>query len=328
MRLLLVFPIAALLAAPGWSETLLVQRAPVVEWKAVFGQVETRNRVPARVRIGGTIVTLGVTEGDRVEAGQSIAVVEDDKLAFQLDSVDARLEALGAQMETATTELERGRALLDRGVITRQRFDMLQTNVDVIGGEIRSLQSQRLVTEQQVAEGEVLAPEAGVVLSVPISLGSVVTPGEAVAVIGGGGVFLRLAVPERHTRNLEEGNEIEIGTGAVGAELRQTGRLVKLYPQIEAGRVQADVEVEGLDSRFIGRRIPVRLPVGERTAILVPQSALSRQGGLDFVTVEVAGGETMHRVVVPGGSLQRDGETWREILTGLSAGETLVVTHE
>lgn len=326
MRISLSVICACLALSPAMAETIALDPVPIVEWKAVYGQVETRDRVPARARIGGTVVSLDVAEGDSVTAGQRIAMVEDTKFAFQLASIDARLEALTAQLDTAQSELERGRQLIERGVITAQRLDQLQTAVDVIAGEIRSLESERLVVRQSVAEGEILAPEAGVVLSVPISRGSVVTPGEAAAVVGGGGVYLRLAVPERHAADLAEGDTIEIGAGS--DLVRQTGRLVKLYPQIEAGRVQADVEVEGLDGRFVGRRLPVRLPVAERMAILVPEVALSREGGLDFVAVEAGGDHPVRRVVVPGGTVTRDGETWREILTGLSAGERIVIGDE
>ncbi|WP_212524319.1 efflux RND transporter periplasmic adaptor subunit [Actibacterium sp. MT2.3-13A] len=320
--------IIVLLAAQGaQAETLTVTAQPITEWKSVYGEVETRDRVPARARIGGTIVTLEVTEGDRVAAGARIAVVEDDKLAFQLDSIDARLEALKAQLETAQADLARGQQLIERGFVTGQRLEQLQTQVDVVEGNIRSLESERLIVEQQVAEGEVLAPEAGVVLSVPISRGSVVAPGEAMAVIGGGGVFLRLAVPERHAGDLAEGDTIQIAAFADSAAPR-TGRLVKLYPQIEGGRVQADVEVEGLDGRFVGRRLPVRLPVGERHAILVPEAALSRAGGLDIVEVETDTGEALGRAVVPGGTVMVEGAPWREILTGLAVGDRVVLGHE
>jgi multidrug efflux system membrane fusion protein len=317
-----------LLAAHGaQAETLTVTAQPITEWKSVYGEVETRDRVPARARIGGTIVTLEVTEGDRVDAGARIAVVEDDKLAFQLDSLGAQLEALKAQLETAQADLTRGEQLIERGFITGQRLEQLQTQVDVIQGNIRSLESQRLIVAQQVAEGEVLAPEAGVVLSVPISRGSVVTPGEAMAVIGGGGVFLRLAVPERHAGDLAEGDTIEIAAAADSAEMR-TGRLVKLYPQITGGRVEADVEVEGLDARFVGRRAPVRLPVGERQAILLPEAALSRAGGLDIVEIETDAGEVLGRAVVPGETVMVEGAPWREILTGLEEGDRVVLGHE
>ena len=328
----IAFIIGTMLAVgPAVAETLALAPVSIVEWKAVYGQVETRDRVPARARIGGTVTLLDVAEGDRVTAGQRIAMVEDDKLAFQLDSLDAQIAALDAQLETASADLERGRQLLERGVITSQRFDQLQTGVDVLDGQIRSLRSERLVVDQRIQEGEILAPGAGVVLSVPISRGSVVAPGEAAAVIGGGGVFLRLSVPERHATTLAEGDEIELGTDTdtvtESAEHR-TGRLVKLYPQIEGGRVQADVEVEGLDGRFVGRRLPVHLPVGRRMAILVPEAALSRQGGLDFVTVEGGADGELRRSVVPGGVVRRDGEIWREILSGLNAGEHVVIADE
>jgi len=323
---LLAAGMAAALGQVAQGETLAVAPQEIVEWKAVYGQVETRDRVPARARIGGTVVTLQVSEGDTVEAGARIAVVEDDKLAFRLDSIDARLEALEARLETARADLDRGEQLLERGVITSQRLDQLQTEVDVIEGEIRSLESDRLVVEQQVAEGAVLSPDAGVVLSVPLSRGSVVTPGEAVAEIGGGGVFLRLAVPERHAGSLAEGDPIEIAAGPNGAS--RTGRLAKIYPQIEGGRVQADVEVEGLDDRFIGRRVPVRLPVDSRMALLVPEAALGQRGGLDFVTVETAAGAQLRRTVVPGETVMQDGAAWREILTGLSAGDRVVIDDE
>lgn len=328
MRLILwvVFTMASFGFAS--AENITVEPISIVEWKAVFGQVETRIRVPARVRTGGTVTALNVTEGDHVEAGQRIAMVQDDKLAFQLDALEARLEALKAQHETARTDLERGQQLIERGVITRQRFDQLQTAFDVLSGAIRSLESEGLVVKQRVSEGEVRSPESGLVLSVPISLGSVVTPGEVAAIIGGGGVYLHLSIPERHAKTLSEGDQIELGTGADDAGVKQVGHLVKLYPQIEGGRVRADIEVQGLEGRFVGQRLPVRLPVSERQAILVPERALFRRGGLDFVAVETKDLGEMYRTVVPGGTVERDGETWREILSGLKIGDSIVVVDE
>jgi len=323
MKHLLLPLLAALCASPALADRLDAVAQPVTEWKSVFGQIETRDRVPARARIGGTVADLSVSEGDRVEAGQRIAMIEDDKLTFRLDALAAQLQALRARMATARSDLARGEQLIERGVITTRRLEELQTSVDVIQGEISTIESERLVLDRQIEEGAVLAPETGIVLTVPVSRGSVVTPGEALAEIGGGGFFLRLSVPERHAGDLSEGDAIEIG----GGDAARTGRLVKLYPQISGGRVQADVEVDGLDERFVGRRVPVRLPVGTREAILVPEAALSRTGGLDFVAVAGPDGP-VRRVVVPGPVIIHDGAAWREILTGLEPGETVVTGNE
>lgn len=320
MKLLLPLIITLLGTNIAHSETLTITPQPITEWKAVYGVVETRNRVPARARISGTIVELDVSEGDIVTQGQRIALVKDNKLEFQLAALDAQISALQARLKTAAEDLVRGEELIKRGTITAQRLSLLQSQVDILNGEIRGVEAQQLVIGQQVSEGEVLSPEAGVVLAVPPAKGSVITPGESIAVIGGGGAFLRLSVPERHATSLSQGDEISIGEG-------QTGRLVKIYPQIENGRVLADVEVTDLDDRFVGRRVPVRLPVGTRNALMVPQSAVLMQGGIDFITVQV-NDTPLRRAVVLGAEVTLDGAIWVEVLTGVAAGDMLVTDHE
>ncbi len=71
----------------------------------------------------------------------------------------------------------------------------------------------------------------------------------------------------------------------------------------------------------------MRLPVAERQALLVPQEALSREGGIDFVTVETDQG-ALRQAVVPGARIERDGRVWREILSGLESGDIVVFDHE
>lgn len=309
-----------LAAAPAGAETLALSATTVTEWKSVYGTVEARETVPARARIGGIVQSLSVTEGDTVTAGQEIAVVHDDKIAFQIAAYDAQIEALQAQLSTAQTDLERGQALVERGVITAQRLDQLRTSVDVLSGQITTIKAQRSIAEQQGAEGRVLAPGDGLVLTVPVTPGAVVMPGEPVATIGGGGVFLRLAVPERHAFALKEGAEIRITAQGTAA----AGRIAKLYPQIANGRVVADVEVEGLETAFVNARVLVSLPVGERTALLVPRAAVTTRAGLDFVRVAEAGGE-VERAVVLGEPVMQDGTDFVEVLSGLAAGDEVVL---
>jgi RND family efflux transporter MFP subunit len=302
------------LAAVAQADTPLTP-TPVTEWKAVYGRIEARDRVPARARIGGTLVQLDVTEGDQVAAGQALARIVDEKLTFQLGAIDAQLQSLTSQLENAQAELKRGEELLARGVTTVQRLDALRTQVDVLEGQIEATTANRRVVEQQAAEGTVLAPAAGRVLDVPVTKGAVLMPGEAVATVGGGGFFLRLAIPERHATALQVGSDIQI-EGA-------TGQLVRIYPQIENGRVIADVEVAGLPDAFVDARVLVRIPVGERMALVIPENSLITRQGLDFVAV-LQGGETILKTVIPG--ISQNGMV--EILTGLNAGDVLTDAKE
>ncbi len=311
-------PLVLLLAsaAPLAAETVTLAPVGLTDWKAVFGKVEARDRLPARARLGGTLVDLTVTEGDEVAAGQVIGRIVDDKISFQLSAFEAQKASLRAQLDNARSELKRGEELKARGVATSQQLDQLATQVSVLEGQIEAVEAQRKVTEQQAAEGAVLAPSAGRVLEVPVARGAVVQMGETVASIGGGGYYLRIAVPERHAAMMDAGDTILIDGTTGPAE----GRIERVYPLIENGRVVADVTVEGLSDRFEDARVLVRLPMVRRSALVVPASALVTRSGVDFVVVEGPGGLSL-RAVVAGHPQPLDGVQVVEILSGLIAGD-------
>lgn len=298
---------------------LKLETVSIPEMKAVYGQIQPRNSVLARARLGGTVVKLNVTEGDLVKAGDVIADIKDDKIDFQIKAVDAQLQGLNASMNDAQVELDRADRLVRSGATSTQRLDQLRTQLDVITNQVRQAEAQRSLLVQQTSEGAVLAPSDGRVISVPVTSDAVVMAGETVATIAGGGFFLRLAIPERHAHELSQGAPIRIEAGGETLE----GELVKIYPQIEGGRVTADVEVEGLDTDFVAARVPVELPVGERQALLVPTASLTNRAGVDFVAVRE--GETIvERAVVAGETIDFDGTPKIEILSGLAAGDVVV----
>ena len=325
MRLIIFAAVLSLAQAiPSVAQEILtIERTTVTEWKAVYGRIEARDRIPARTRLGGTMVQLDVIEGSTVAAGQVLARVVDEKLNFRLVALDAQLQALASQLDNAKIELTRGEELLQRGVTTAQRLDGLRTQVEVLTSQIAAVRADRRVVEQQVSEGTVLAPIAGRVLDVPVAAGAVVLPGEVVAMIGGGGFFLRLAVPERHAGFMQEGTAIVIEE----KDATRNGHLAQIYPQIENGRVIADVEVPGLSDAFVGARVLVRLPMAEREAFLVPAATIITKSGLDFVQVISADTPVLRTVLLGQRHFVR-GEEMVEIVTGLTAGDQVVGRNE
>lgn len=320
MRLLLLATAFTLFAGATNAATMKLQPTAITEWKAVYGTIEARNTVPARARIGGTVADLSVTEGDLVKAGEKIATVEDEKLAFQVAALDAQIGALHSQLSAAAADLTRGESLVSRGIVTQQKLDELRSQTGVLQNQITAMEAQRSVVVRQQSEGEVDAPSDGKILTVPITRGAVIMAGETVATIGGGGLFLRLAVPERHAGALKEGAEIRVSLD--GRQI--VGKLAKIYPQIENGRVTADVEAGSLDTTFVNARVLVQLPVGERQALLVPANAIATRRGVDFVSVN-EGGAVVQHVVVTGEIVTLPEGNYREVLTGLAAGDEIVL---
>lgn len=322
LRAALAVAWGAMAALTAHAAEMIVEPLDVADWKTVYGTVESRDVAAARSRIGGTLVALSVTEGDRVEAGATIARVVDDKLALQMRAVDARLRALAAEQANAKAELDRATALVARGAATQQRVDQLRTQVDVLANQITAAEAERAVIVQQQAEGDVAAPASGRVLRVSVTRGTVVMPGETIATVSGGGIFLRLALPERHARQLRHGAAVVLERDEGGA--RGAGRIAKLYPQMEGGRVIADVEVQGLGDYFVGERVLVRVPIGDRQVIALPRSAIATRAGLDFVRVATPDGARDVLVLI-GPPVETAHGTWVEVLSGLHRGDKVVM---
>lgn len=312
-----------------FAADFVVRATTVVEMKAVFGEVESRTVVPARARIGGTIREIRISEGSEVKEGDVIGVVVDDKIALQLAAADAKIAALKSQLANARTELERARQLVTQGVATQSRLDAARTALEVATNQVVAASADKAVIAQGAREGDVLAPATGRVLTVPVTAGSVLLAGEAIARIATGPYYLRLSLPERHAAEIAEGAAVDVETrgrtqapGTPEATVR--GRIVKVYPEIADGRVIADVDVSGIGSYFVNERTLVSIPVGKRSILAVPPNAVTSLHGIDYVRLAAAA-RPMDVAVILGATFESQGETLVEILTGLKDGDRIVL---
>jgi membrane fusion protein, multidrug efflux system len=316
------FLAVALAAAAPLSAALaqdyVVHRQLVDDRKAVIATVEPVHELVARARIDGTIAMLTVKEGDSVAAGDRIAVIADRKLLLQMQALQSRIQAQQADRDQAQTDFKRAQQLRPLGVMSQAQYDQAKTRLDVAERNLQALRSDRRVVEQQAAEGAVLAPGAGRVLKVPVSEGSVVMAGDTIATIAQDKYILRMELPERHARFLKLGDTILIGARGLAENEHQTlrqGHVVLVYPQIQNGRVIADVAVDGLGDYFVGERTLVYISVGEREALVVPEDYVYRRFGVSYVKLK-DGTEVVVQVGMP-----TDGGI--EILAGLHDGDVV-----
>ena len=324
----LVTPLALLAhllaAVPAFGQDrLVIAPTTVDDLKPVFATVDSVRTVEARTRIAGTLDRLAIREGDAVAAGQVVALVTDPKLGLQRAALEARLDALAAQRRQAQLELERTRQLRLTGAATQARLDEAETVVQVIDAQAAAVRAERAVVDQQAREGEVLAPQPGRVLAVHAVTGAVVMPGEPIATIATDRYVLRLRIPERHARLLRAGDPVRVGARGLapkeGATLGE-GRIVLVYPRLEAGQVVADADVAGLGDFFVGERVEVTIVGDRRDTILIPELFHIRGAGVDLVRLE-------NGAMVPvqtGPAHARAGVVMREILSGLRAGDVVV----
>jgi RND family efflux transporter MFP subunit len=306
-------------AAHAQPASFTVAAAPIADQKAVFATVEAAHVVPARARIGGTLVSYQVQYGDSVQAGQQLALVADPVLAQQLHGLDANINVAKAQAGQAAADFGRARALLPVGAISRQVYDQAQTALNVANATLKAQIAARAALAQQIGEGAVLAPVAGRVLETPLTAGAVVVAGDSVASIAEAGYVLRLDIPEEHAALLHVGDTVRLA-----GDPAQFGTITLIYPQITNGRVEADATAPATGSYFVGARVQAWVYAGTRPGIVIPASFIDTRFGLDYADVKAADG-AIAVPVQPGQAQPTPGlPDGVEILSGLKPGDVLL----
>lgn len=310
---------ALLLAPSALAQEITVEPVTVMDRKAVYGTVESVKTIDARARVDGTIESLNVKEGDAVTAGQVLAQIYDAKLKLKLEALDAKIKALKADQALAQTELNRTQNLIRSGAESQALLDKTKANLESVTSSLNGAIAERGVTAEQHNEADVLAPTDGRVLKVNVVNGAIVRPGESVAELATSSSVLRLMLPERHARFIKTGDAVMIGErGETNSAFtpKYEGRITLVYPEIQQGRVVADVQADGLGGYFVGERALVYVNTGERQTYLLPADYLAHRFGLTFARLKDG-----REVIVQPGQEQKDG---MEILSGLEKGDVVV----
>ncbi len=314
-----------LLSSGASAETTSHQVKPqtVYDLKSVFASVQSMDVTQGRARIGGTLVELLVDEGDIVEAGQKLALVRDAKQKLQIAALTSKLRSLNAQLQLDKTTLKRVSTLKKSGKASQSELDKALTKVDVVSADIAALKLDQAVVRESQSQGDVFAPARGRVLSVKVTRGVVVMPGEAIADIAADSYILRLLLPERHARFIKKSDTVLVAERGMldindetSQSTRREGIVSQVYPELDNGRVVADVKVEGLGDFFVGERVRVWVSTDKRQTYVIPESYIHRRYGLSFVYLS----DGTEIVIQPGSKLNGG----MEVLSGLHNGDTLV----
>ncbi len=310
--------------AAAQADRLIIAERMAPDYKIVAAILTSRDVGDARARIAGTLTQLRVREGEAVRRGQIVAIIADPRLALEASAGAAGVAAAEAAAERARADQRRYQVLLDRGFLSPARMDQVRAEARAAEAQLRAARAQGGALAEVNAQGRVLAPADGRVTRAPIPEGAVVMPGEVVVAIATGARVLRIEVPEAQGRYLREGAEIQI-LGGEGVESPRRARIRQVYPAVTRGRITADLDAQDLPGAFVGARVRVLAPVGERRAIIVPARYLSTRYGVDYVRLVRAGGAVIDAPVQRGAPTPTEAmPDGVEILTGLRAGDVIL----
>ncbi len=182
LPLLSLLAAAADQAAPPPPPTVTVATPVakrITEWDEYTGRFVAKQRVEIRARVSGYLDSVHFQEGQLVEAGQLMFVIDQRPFIANVERARANVAQAATQLRVAQLEFERGQRLTASKAMSletmeerRARRDSAQAEVDAANAALRSV-------ELDLGFTEVRAPMAGRVSDIRIDVGNVISGGSA-----------------------------------------------------------------------------------------------------------------------------------------------------
>ena len=314
-----------------------VKAVAMPELLEVTGTVRSKTAAVVSPRVPGMIAVMKVKEGDRVKKGALLAILDaKENLANAEAAGSATEEAKRAVDEAvarknlAVTQFERYRNLFKNDVVSRQEFEVKETEKELaVQGVARAQARLKQAQEQAKSAGAVAdytrmtAPISGIITSRAADLGATVFPGQPVFTLEDeSGYQLELAIPESAVAKVRPGTPVTITLDAIASTVPT--KIAEVVPSADpASRTfiaKVPLGAKNLKSGMFGRgTIPVGAAVEK---ISVPRKSIIERGAISYLWVIDSANLAKLRIVKTG----RSSGDLVEITSGLAAGERFAVS--
>lgn len=306
------------LAAVPAGEGVVVRAVEVPSVLEANGAAEPFAEATLSTKLMGTVLSVRVREGDHVRQGDVLLELDARDLEAKAAQVEASLSEARAVLNEATLHAERMRKLFAEEAAPKVQLDAAETTL---------ARAQAGVESATAAAAELQATHDYAVVRAPFN-------GTVVRRMADPGAF---AAPGTPLLTVQDDRRLRIAVTAPPSAVRELGRGDRLTARIEG--VPAEATIEGVvpapgslytvnaivdnaaGGHLAGSSATLSLPVGVRTALFVPLTAVVRQGDLTGLYVGVDESPFVLRWVrlgaVSGDSV--------EVLSGLRDGERVLV---
>jgi membrane fusion protein (multidrug efflux system) len=276
------------------------------------GTFQPKQEVTVGAEASGRVVRVLVDEGSRVSAGQTLAVIEGDKLNVNVSNAQANYD-------NAQQNLQRFESAYKTGGVTQQQLDQARLQFETAKN---NLQSSKLTAGDVTIKTSV----AGIVNSRKIEPGTYVSPGTpAFEIVNVSTLKLRVNVDEKNVAALRVGQSVDI-TASVYTDKTYTGKISFIAPKSDGSlNFPVEIELPNVGGELRAGMYGTATFGGSTSAstLVIPRSAFV--GSVSDNRVFVAkNGKAIETKVVSGRNFGDN----IEVLSGLNAGDQVIISGQ
>jgi membrane fusion protein, multidrug efflux system len=295
-------------------EAALTRHGEISSSYRTTATLEARAEAEVISKATGIVQKILVEEGNKVEAGQLLAVLDNERQQYSLNKEKAELNRL-------SNELKRMEEMYQRKLVSADVFEKLQWQYD-------ALQATANLAELALKETEIRAPISGVVARRYAKVGQLINQHATQSlfhIVSNQQLEAVVHLPEQQLGQARIGQNALLQFAGMNAV---TAELVRISPVVDAasGTVRAVLKVSNEQQQLKpGMFAQVQLQFDVKAdALLLPKRALMNTDNNQTVFVISSDNKVSRKQVVLG--YQADNNV--EVLSGLTLGEQVVIAGQ
>lgn len=275
-----------------------------------LGTLVANEKVDVSSELAGRVTEVNFNEGQHVKKGTVLVKLNDDELRSQLKRAEYELLLLSQR-------LERQKVLLEKDAVSRETYDNVLTQYNVLKEEIEALSIR-------IDKMKIRAPFDGVIGFRQVSKGAFLQPGTKIAtLVDMARLKVEFSIPEKYVANKLVGSKSTFTVEGVSRTFEAT--IYAVDPQIDVTTRTILVRAmynnsDGLLKPGMSARVSVKSTNGTKR-IFAPSQAVVPDVNGRFVWLK-KGGNAVQTYVETG-----DRSTDKvEIMSGITVGDSIIIT--
>ena len=299
-------------------------RRTIVPQLHFSGSLDPEWQAQVAAKVDGRLEKVYVHEGDRVEKGQVLAILEQMDTDANLLSAKGSFLDAQTSLRKAETDLARYEKLYATGAVSQQVVDDYRFARDNAAAKLEAARGSLQGMESKAAGTVVTAPADGIVAKRFYQEGYYAKAGTPLFAIADISMLkTTIHIPEGQVTGVKVGNEADIALPAYPGK-KLVGKITRIAPvaDLPAHTFAAEVSVDNSEGLLAGVYANVSLIGEPREQVLtIPMHAIVMRDDQQTVFVADAQGVVQRRVLALGYS----DDKVAEVLSGLDEKDTIVV---
>ena len=290
-------------------------RGPIESVLRFSTNIEAESRVDVLSEAERHVTDLLVEEGDKVRAGETLLLLEDEAQRTALKRVES-------QLARSRLEFERQERLFEQDLISDQAYNQARYDTEQLELALED-------AERELSYATVMAPISGVVTERVVNVGDhVETHAKLFEIVDFDSIVARVFVPERQLPGLFVGQPARVLAQSLDGS--RQARVERISPVVDprSGTVKVTLDIPGNQGLLPGMYVEVDLVAAvEDDALLAPKRALvyDQEQVFVFRVAEGAEGPRAERLLV---SILIESEDVVQLAGDLAEGQRLIVAGQ